>query len=278
MRYRNLLTVHSIVTAVSTIALLGFVVGPAQAADPAVGCESGKLKIAGKYASCLLSADSKAAKTGDPADYSTCVSKFGASWQKAEDKGAGMCPGGSGDQTDVQTFLDGCTQSVADALAASDTLPVPGGVGRTFTDNGDGTITDDVTGLMWEKRSDDGTIHDWDNVYTWSDAAAVKVATLNSTSFGGHNDWRVPDRFELETLVNAVTWDPATYPAFSSGCTPGCAIAICNCTAPYPYWSSTTEASGGPVPSAWVVSFLNGFVDYNGQYNSWLVRAVRGGS
>lgn len=231
----------------------------AHAADPAVSCESGKLKTAGKYASCLLSADSKAAKTGVPADYSTCISKFGTSWQKAEDNGEGMCPGGDGDQTDVQTLLDVCTESVAHALAgSSDTLPVPGGVGRTFTDNGDGTI------------------HDVLNTYTWSDAAAVKVATLNSTSFGGHNDWRVPDRFELETLVNTATYSPATYPAFISGCTLGCTIATCNCTTSLIYWSSTTYAFDSTW--AWAVSFAGGSVDSSPKDGRFGVRAVRGGS
>lgn len=42
------------------------------------------------------------------------------------------------------------------------------GVARGFVDNGDGTITDTSTGLMWEKKSDDGSIHDKDDVYTWS--------------------------------------------------------------------------------------------------------------
>ena len=56
-------------------------------------------------------------------------------------------------------------------------LPACGGVERVrldalanarFVDNGDGTITDTTTGLMWEKKSDDGTIHDKDNKYTWT--------------------------------------------------------------------------------------------------------------
>jgi hypothetical protein len=41
------------------------------------------------------------------------------------------------------------------------------GAARSYTDNGDGTITDNTTGLMWEKITDDGSIHDVNNVYTW---------------------------------------------------------------------------------------------------------------
>lgn len=66
------------------------------------------------------------------------------------------------------------------------------GVARSFTDNGDGTVTDNVSGLMWEKISDDDSIHDKDTTYTWTNAFASKVAMLNSSSFAGHNDWRVP--------------------------------------------------------------------------------------
>ena len=56
------------------------------------------------------------------------------------------------------------------------------------------TCPNDVnTGLMWEKLSDDGSIHDRDNLYTWDDAFAVKVATLNSGSFAGRTDRRVPN-------------------------------------------------------------------------------------
>ena len=58
------------------------------------------------------------------------------------------------------------------------------GAARSYTDNGDGTITDNTTGLMWEKLTDDGSIHDWDNVYTWEGAFA-KIAALNAANFAG---------------------------------------------------------------------------------------------
>jgi len=90
----------------------------AQAADPAVKCQSGKLKVAGKYASCLLSADSKAVKTNTSPDYSKCDAKYSSKWQNTEAKaGAGMCPGGDNDETAIQGFIDACDGVVADALA-----------------------------------------------------------------------------------------------------------------------------------------------------------------
>jgi len=55
------------------------------------------------------------------------------------------------------------------------------GAPLAYVDNGDGTITDVNTGLMWEKLDDNnvGGIHDKDNYYNWANAFAVKIATLN---------------------------------------------------------------------------------------------------
>lgn len=95
----------------------------AHAADPAVGCESGKLKASGKYASCLLGADAKALLKGTSPDYTKCGEKIDKSWLKAETKGAGQCPNGEGDQSEVQSFLDACSQSASAALEGTTPLP-----------------------------------------------------------------------------------------------------------------------------------------------------------
>jgi hypothetical protein len=117
------------------------------------------------------------------------------------------------------------------------------GASHSFVDNGDGTITDQVTGLMWEKNSGDGSINDATNRYTAADAVAVKIATLNSQTFAGHDDWRVPNRNELVTLVNFGTVSPATYQEFAENCAPGCTVTECNCTGDTLYWTSTTSFS-----------------------------------
>jgi hypothetical protein len=151
------------------------------------------------------------------------------------------------------------------------------GLARAYTDNGDGTITDTKTGLMWEKLSDDGTIHDKDTAYTWSNSFAVKVAGLNGgAGFAGHTDWRLPNRSELESIVNLGAVSPAVSGAFNTACTASCTVTTCSCIQPNIYWSATTNQSN---PSyAWDVNFGGGTVNVNSKGSSFWVRGVRGGS
>jgi len=152
-----------------------------------------------------------------------------------------------------------------------------------FVDNGNGTITDNQTGLVWEKKlAEDGSIHSVNNGYQWSSSGSAAdgalftdfLARINaalSTSsdgttvadvcFAGHCDWRVPNIAELQTILNC-SFSPCIDPIFGP-------------TAADFYWSSTSFASG---PSfAWFVSFSGGFVVANGKDLSLRVRAVRGG-
>ena len=94
--------------------------------------------------------------------------------------------------------------------------------GPRFADNGDGTISDAQTGLMWEKKDDAVGIHDKDNSYSWSStgtadgtAFTIFLPTLNTPPcFAGHCDWRLPtcggdadrptgEAPELESLLDA---------------------------------------------------------------------------
>ena len=144
-----------------------------------------------------------------------------------------------------------------------------------YTDNGDGTITDNNTKLVWEKKSADSSIHDKDTKYTWANAFAVHIVGLNAgLGFAGHTDWRLPNVKELLSIVNYETLNPAVSPAFNTRCVAGCTVLTCSCTAAF-YWSSSTGA-GSPA-GAWVVFFNIGSVrDIVGKGNSLRVRAVRG--
>lgn len=116
------------------------------------------------------------------------------------------------------------------------------GVAISYTDNGNGTITDNVTGLMWEKLDDNnvGGIHDMDTAYTWNGAFG-KISLLNAGSgFAGYNDWRLPNVRELLSLNNWGASLPSVSTAFHASCTAGCTTTTCSCTYSDDHWSSTT--------------------------------------
>jgi len=94
--------------------------------------------------------------------------------------------------------------------------------------------------------------------------------------FAGSCDWRLPNRFELETLVNLENSNPAVSPAFNTGCVPGCTVPACSCTKSNDYWSSSTFV-GGP-QSARYMTFFYGATGAGNKGSEKYVRAVRGGS
>ena len=152
---------------------------------------------------------------------------------------------------------------------------IQAGADLSYTDNGDGTITDNNTGLMWEKQSDDGTIHDKDNTYTWANAFAVHIAGLNAAAFGGHTDWRLPNVKELQSIVNYQNFNPMVSPAFNTACAASSTVTSGSCTAASGYWTSSSYV--GLPAFAFDVFFNVGFVNANFKDDNHSVRAVRGG-
>ena len=67
-----------------------------------------------------------------------------------------------------------------------DQLPNP-----SFTDNNDGTVTDNVTGLMWQKEDDDN-VRDWE----------AALSYCESLSLAGFSDWRLPNIKELDSITD----------------------------------------------------------------------------
>ena len=89
----------------------------------------------------------------------------------------------------------------------------------SYTDNGDGTVTDNITGLMWQKTPDlDGNgVIDYDDKVTYDEAAAL----AGSINTGGYNDWRLPGIKELYSLIDFNGVDPSGYEGTNtSGLTP----------------------------------------------------------
>jgi hypothetical protein len=140
-------------------------------------------------------------------------------------------------------------------------------------------IRDNVTGLIWEAKTDDDSVHDKDNTYTWcdinpatngGDAGTCGVGTdttdfitaLNNSNYGGHADWRLPTIKELSTIVNMEIYDPGINNTFFPN------------TVPSYYWSSTTYVL--EIDKAWSVKFDYCGVNNKSKSNSYCARAVCG--
>ena len=152
---------------------------------------------------------------------------------------------------------------------------------RGYQDNGDGTIRDKRAALTWEKLSDDGSIHDKDNAYTWAQAFA-KIDALNAAQFAGFADWRLPNLFELGTLVDLGAAYPAVPAQFATNCganssgNAGCTVLTCSCTLFGYAWSSSTYVDNPQF--RWSVYFGDGSHTATTPSSTFSVRAVRGGS
>jgi hypothetical protein len=124
-----------------------------------------------------------------------------------------------------------------------------------YVDNGDGTVTDTSTGLMWQQ---DGSTNK-----TWQEA----LLYCEKLTLAGHNDWRLPNRNELQTIVKLANQTAIIDPVFFPN------------TAQSNYWTSTTQ---GCPDRAWSIDFSNGKsglacgTTLSKAGYAW-VRAVRGG-
>jgi hypothetical protein len=111
--------------------------------------------------------------------------------------------------------------------------------------NGDGTVTDTATGLMWQQNTAPG-------IYTWEQA----LTYCENLTLGGHSDWRLPNRNELQSIVDYSRYTPAIDTAFFPD------------TVPQIYWTSTSYDSYGVA-----VDFYYGLVTGKQKTDSIYIRA-----
>lgn len=121
-----------------------------------------------------------------------------------------------------------------------------------FTDNGNGTVTDSDTGLVWQKE-DDNTVRTWEGAINYCEGLSI----------GAFSDWRLPNVKELESIIDDSIYSPAINSIYFPNTNDS-------------YWTSTTYV--GLLSYAWLVDFHNNEV--YGSYktiNNRYVRCVRGG-
>ncbi len=157
------------------------------------------------------------------------------------------------------------------------------------TDSRDWACTkDNKTGLIWEIKTTDGSLRDMSNRYTWYDLNSF-VTSVNKKSLCGANDWRLPTKDELFTLVycsdgkyNSDNTDACTNeqtvisPTMNTTYFPNTTLYIAN-TMPWDdvyYWSSS-EYSGGEGDSVLIVYPTYGDYFEANKKDSGYVRLVR---
>jgi hypothetical protein len=132
-----------------------------------------------------------------------------------------------------------------------------------FKDNGNGTVTDNLTGLIWMKNANAFGLRTWDAAL--SEAIGLHSGSIPGLTDGSKaGDWRLPNVRELQSLVDYGRYGPAlpTGHPFT-----GVQMSF--------YWSSSTYAAG--TTTAWGVLFGDGYAYTGDKFDLAYVWCVRGG-
>ncbi|MBV5349871.1 DUF1566 domain-containing protein, partial [bacterium] len=140
-----------------------------------------------------------------------------------------------------------------------------------FTDNSidipdNLTVTDNLTGLIWAQN---GNLAG--DTITWQ-AALNYIKTLNTNGYLGHHDWRLPNRNELESLVNKQVTDQADWLSSQGFKNVQRQVVINH------YWSSSSDIDSTYYPGlAWEVSMGSGYVTRDDKSHNHYFLPVRSG-
>jgi hypothetical protein len=124
---------------------------------------------------------------------------------------------------------------------------------EAYTDNGDGTVTDNVTALMWQQSVSTSTMYAQGN-------ASSNCSTL---TLAGHTDWRLPTIVELTSIMDYSVSSPG--PTVNIGAFPG--------TPSGAFWTATMLA--GSSTYAWIINTYDGSTQYDTASAIHYVRCVR---
>ena len=138
--------------------------------------------------------------------------------------------GGQGAHPKNETISAGGNKSFHTRAVRDMTTPAT--IPNHFTDNGDSTITDNLTGLMWEKFPYNDSLF-WDNA----------LQHAENLMLAGYSDWRLPNIKEVESLND----EKANAPSINTSVFPNVVAKK--------YWSSTSQFNHGT--NAWFIDFQN---------------------
>lgn len=124
------------------------------------------------------------------------------------------------------------------------------------TRSADETVKCTDSELMWQDDSNAGSTK-----RNWQDA----ISYCEGLTLAGHNDWRLPNRNELKSIVD---YEKSSGAKIKNGFTN---------TSSNNYWSSTTSAHSTSHSHAWNVYFSDGFVGVDKKSYAYYVRCVRVG-
>jgi hypothetical protein len=157
--------------------------------------------------------------------------------------------GGIGNHPKTETISAGGTKKFHARAVRNRNAPTT--IANHFTDNGDGTITDNLTQLVWQKIPN-GAILTWEQALLYAEGLTI----------GSNSDWRLPNIKELQSINNELATNPSVFaPYFSS-------VGVHN------YWSSTSLPN--QTTKAWYWSNQFGITTYDLKTNSNYVLCVRG--
>ena len=160
----------------------------------------------------------------------------------------------------------GITPAIAPVVGTTGAYNTPAWTGSRFTDNGNGTITDNVTALIWLKIPACAPTTTWPSALGWTNSLASGMCNLSDGSTAGQ--WRMPNVNELHSLIDLTQTSPALPSGFQ---------VYFNVNQYGTYWSSTTwEIDPRYV---WTVTLGNGDVNHfpTKTGTSLTVWPVRGG-
>jgi hypothetical protein len=119
---------------------------------------------------------------------------------------------------------------------------------------------DSDTSLVWQLEMNSEK-YDWNEIFDY-------VKKLNKEDYGGYNDWRIPTKKELETILSNKSYkNENRYKYFIKE-------PLINSLKGYYYWSSTVNKKN--LNDAWIVSFGSGYMYSNNKLGKLGVKCVRG--